>query len=50
LKVDIHSEFLQSPEHHKEIHAVAAEPTDRFGVDEIDLASRTIGCLGLYCE
>ncbi len=38
LKVDIHSEFLQSPEHHQEVDAVAAESTDRFGVDEIDLA------------
>ena len=43
LIVDIHSEFLQSPEHHKEIHAVAAESTDRFGVDEIDLAGLAIG-------
>ena len=43
LKVDIHSKLLQSPEHHQEIHAVAAESTDRFGVDEIDLAGLAIG-------
>ncbi len=42
LKVDIHSKLLQSPDHHQEIHAVATESTDRFGVDEINLAGLAI--------
>ncbi len=38
LKVDIHSEFLQSPEHHEEVHAVASGTADGLGVDEINLS------------
>ncbi len=43
LKVDIHSEFLQSPEHHQEVDAIAAETTDGLGVDEVDLAGLASG-------
>ena len=42
LKVDIHSEFLQSPEHHQEVDAIVAETTDGLGVDEVDLAGFAI--------
>jgi hypothetical protein len=40
--VNIHVEFLQASEHHQKVDAVAAEAADRFGVDEIDLASFAI--------
>ena len=43
LEVDVHPEFLQPPEHHKEIDAVAAETADGLGEDEINLSLLAIG-------
>jgi hypothetical protein len=43
VEVDIHSEFLQSPEHHQEVDAVTAEAADGLGVDEIDPPGLAIG-------
>ena len=37
------AQFLEAPERHQKIHAVASEPADGLGIDHIDLAHLTVG-------
>ena len=42
-EIDIHLQFLQPPERHQEIHAVASEAADGLGVDHVDPARLAVG-------
>src|SRR5690554_2905838 len=43
VEKDIHLQFLEPPERHQKINAVASEPADGLGVDHVDLTRLTVG-------
>jgi len=43
IEKDIHLQFLEPPERHQKIHAVASETADGLGIDHVDLPRLTVG-------